>query len=190
MRLVRVAAAVAVGVAVLAGCSDGETANETLPSTSSTPTETTASLPPLGPPDLPMPAEAREQTPAGAEAFLRYYMAVYTMAQATMNSGYMDEFSQGCDLCDALTTNIRNDAASGYTYEGGNATVKNASFGEVEQGKIESSFSMDQAALVVNGPDGATLPDLSAPSATLDCGAIFNWSQKDTSWIFAQWDVN
>src|SRR4051812_13573990 len=106
MRLVRVAAAGAAGGAVLSGCSDGETANETLPATSTTAAESSASLPPLGPPDLPMPDEAREQTADGAEAFIRYYMSVYTSAEGSMDTTYLDQFSQGCETCDRIVDEI------------------------------------------------------------------------------------
>src|SRR4051812_10955370 len=162
MRLVRVAAAVLAGAVVLTGCSDGGTANETLPSTSTTAAEMSEPLQPLGPPDLPMPAEAREQTPAGAEAFLRYYMDIYSWSQAHMDSSYMDQFSQGCELCDSVTKTLRDDATAGYSYEGGQITVSGSSFGLADNGRIEGSFSIAQSSLVVRGSDGAEFPELGA----------------------------
>jgi hypothetical protein len=190
MRLVRGAAAAAVGIAVLAGCSDGGTANQTLPPTSTTAAETSASLPPLGPADLPMPDEAREQTAAGAEAFLRYYMDIYTAAQASMDPTYMDQFSQGCRLCDSIIQNLRDDAAAGYSYEGGQIAVTAATFGTISDLRIEGAFSIDQAPLTVRQSDGVSAPNLSAPAASLSCGVILNWSSQDSSWALAQWDVN
>ncbi len=62
MRLARTAAGVLVGVAVLAGCSSQRPANQTLPSAAPTSAEASATLPPLGPPDFPMPAAARERS--------------------------------------------------------------------------------------------------------------------------------
>ena len=190
MRPMRVAAAAVVGVAMLAGCSDGGTANETLPSTSTSAAQTTESLPPLGPPDLPMPDEARAQTAAGAEAFIRYYMDIYTAAQASMDPTYMDQFSQDCALCDGIIKNLRDDAAAGYSYDGGQVTVTAASFGAANDSRIEGAFSIDQASLAVLGKDGVSVTDLSAPPASLNCGAILSWSSHDASWIFTQWDVN
>jgi hypothetical protein len=190
MRLVRVAAAVLAGAAVLTGCSDRGTASETLPSSSTTAAPTSAALEPLGPPDLPMPKEAREQTAAGAEAFIRYYMDLYTAAQASMDPSYLEKFSQGCELCDGIIKTLRDDARAGYTYEGGQVTVSGASFGAPSGGRIEGAFSIEQAALAVHSVDGAALTDLGAPSESLNCGAIFTWSQDDVSWIFTQWDVN
>jgi outer membrane murein-binding lipoprotein Lpp len=190
MRLVRGAAAV-LGVVLLAGCSDGGTANETLPSTSSTSAaETSASLPPLGPPDMPMPDEAREQTAAGADAFIRYYMDVYTAAQATMDPTYMDAFSQGCETCDTLISNLSDDMEAGYKYEGGRVAVQSSSFGNLAQSRIEGAFSIAQEALTVRDGAGNELPDLSAPAASLNCGAILTWSPIDRTWVLTQWDVN
>jgi hypothetical protein len=190
MRLVRTASAAAVGVALLAGCSDGGQANQTLPSASSSAAETSDSLPPLGPPDLPMPPEAREQTEAGAQVFLRYYMDVYTAAQATMDPSYMAGLSQACETCDRLITNIRDDAGAGYTYDGGVVTVTDVSAPAIRQDRAELAFSMTQAALTVRDSFGSAIPDLSAPAAVLQCGAIASWSPSQVSWVLTQWDVN
>ncbi|KGH43639.1 hypothetical protein IN07_23925 [Modestobacter caceresii] len=182
--------AAAVAIAVLGGCSRGETANETLPEAPPSATETSEALPPLGPPDLPMPPEAREQTPAGAAAFIRYYMDVYNAAQSSMDPTYLDQFSQDCSLCDSLIANIREDKAAGYTYEGGEVSVSSASFGDVRDFKVEGAFSINQAALNVEGPGGSRIDDLSAPAESLTSGAILTWASTDSTWILTQWDVN
>ncbi|WP_138734434.1 DUF6318 family protein [Modestobacter excelsi] len=188
MRLVQVAAAAAVGIAVLAGCSGGETANETLPSTSSSAAGTAASLPPLGPPDLPMPDEAREQTPAGAEAFLRYYMAVYTKAQVEMDSTYLRQFSQECSFCDALIQRLDENAASRHTYDGGAVTLRATSLTPDADGAIEGAFTIDQAALTIHDEAGATVSE--DPQATYSCGAVLTWRPTEAAWAMTQWDVN
>src|SRR4051794_41324347 len=72
----RLVAGLAVAMALVGGCSSKHEANDTLPSASET--SATPSLEPLGPADLPMPDDARSQDAAGAEAFVRYYMAVYS----------------------------------------------------------------------------------------------------------------
>ena len=188
MRLVQVAAAAVAGVAVLTGCSGGETANETLPSTSSSAAETTASLPPLGPPDLPMPDEARKQTPAGAEAFLRYYMAVYTKAQAEMDATYLDQFSQDCSFCNALAQRLKDNAMSGYTYDGGAVTVRATSLTPNGNGEMEGAFTIEQTALTIRDEGGAAVSE--DPPATYNCGSVLTWRPTDTSWAVSQWDVN
>ncbi|MCZ2803734.1 DUF6318 family protein [Modestobacter sp. VKM Ac-2983] len=177
-------------IAVLGACSRGESANETLPDAAPSSSETSEALPPLGPPDLPMPPAAREQTPAGAEVFIRYFMDLYNAAQSSMDPTYLDQFSQDCSLCDSLIANIREDKAAGYTYEGGEVIVSRASFGEVRDLRVEGAFSINQAALNVEEPGGSRIDDLSAPAESLTSGAILTWSSTDSTWILAQWDVN
>ncbi|MCW2535371.1 MAG: hypothetical protein JWQ26_1070, partial [Modestobacter sp.] len=123
MRLAQVAAGVLVGVAVLAGCSSKEPANDTLPTPSATSAEASETLPPLGPADFPMPAEAREKTPAGAEAFLRYYIDIYNRAQQQLDAGPLRDLSQNCETCNALATDIENDKLANYAYEGGAVSI-------------------------------------------------------------------
>jgi hypothetical protein len=185
MRLARVAAGALVGVAVLAGCSSKEPASETLPTAAAS-----EALPPLGPADFPMPAEAREKTPAGAEAFLRYFMTLYNAAEASLDPTYMDAFSQNCETCDQLIQNLKEDAESGYTYEGGIVTITAVSSPSLNGLSAETAFSMEQTALTVRDGQQAPLAHLSAPAANLNCGAIFVWSQSESTWIFSQWDVN
>lgn len=184
-RLLAVAAVLVLG---LVGCSEEQPASQTLPTTAAT-AEATPTLEALGPPDLPMPAEAREQTPAGAEAFIRYYMDVYTSAQAGLDATYMDQLSQGCQTCDQLISNLQEDSAAGLSYEGGAAQVSFIS-ATVDGGRAEAAFSITQDALIVRDAQGSERVDLSAPAADLDCGAILTWSSQLSSWIFTQWDVN
>ena len=188
MRLVRVAASAVATVAVLGGCSGAETANETLPATSSTAAETTASLPPLGPPELPMPDEAREQTPAGAEAFLRYYMELYTKAQAEMDVTYLNQFSQDCSFCDALIERLEDNADSGYTYDGGAVTLKATSLTSTTDGRMEGAFTIDQTSLTIRDESGVTVSE--DPRTTYNCGALLTWRATEAAWTLSQWDVN
>jgi hypothetical protein len=191
MRAVRGATALLVGVAVLTGCSDGATANETLPPISSSPAETTESLPPLGPPDLPMPAEAREQTPAGAEAFIRYYMDVYNWAQAHMNVTYMRQLSRDCDTCARIMGEIENDAATGYSYRGGQVTVDYVDATDHQTAAVEAVFSISQAQLAVLDNTGQPLPGLSFDAhKSPGCGAVLAWDGRAHTWILEQWDIN
>jgi hypothetical protein len=191
MRPMRVAAAAVAGVAMLAGCSDGGTANETLPSTSTSAAQTTESLPPLGPPDLPMPDEARAQTAAGAEAFVRYYMDIYTAAQASMDPTYMDQFSQDCETCNRIIDEIEKDSSSGYHYQGGQIAVSYVDATEPESSRVEVVFSITQTALSVLDPNNQPVADLVFEERkSPGCGAILGWSTSETSWVLNQWDIN
>ncbi|TQN42141.1 hypothetical protein FHU33_1535 [Blastococcus colisei] len=84
-------AGVLVGTALLTGCSEKQEANHTLPSSSAA--ETSEALPEIGPPELPMPAEAREKTADGAEAFTRYYVEIYNHALRTLDTTWMRDLS-------------------------------------------------------------------------------------------------
>ena len=191
MRLVGMAVAAVVGLGLLAGCSSGRTANETLPPSASSPAETSATLPPLGPPDLPMPDEAREQTAAGAEAFLRYYMDVYTAAQASMDPTYMDQLSHDCETCNRIIGEINTDASAGYTYQGGEVTVEYVDTTNPKDSVAEAVFSLYQAPLAVVGQDGQPLPDLTfGERKSPGCGAILGWDRGEHTWVINQWDIN
>ena len=188
MRLVRVAAAVVVGVAVLAGCSDGEKANETLPSTSSTPAETTESLPPLGPPDLPMPAEARSATADAAENFTRYYLLLINRTNTDMDSQYLRQFARACDTCERLASETDSDAAAGYHYSGGELIVDGDLQAAItSHGTAEAAFIVDQNPLEVLDAASRPVPDLSFPALdNLSSGAATAWDETLSSWVMTE----
>ncbi|MCZ2813453.1 DUF6318 family protein [Modestobacter sp. VKM Ac-2979] len=177
-------------IAVLGGCSRGETANETLPEAPPSATETSEALPPLGPPDLPMPPEAREQTEAGAAAFVRYYMDVYNNAQSSMDPTYLDQFSQDCETCNRIAAEISSDASLGYAYRGGQVSVDYIDTTEPEDMTVEAVFSMTQAPLTVVDATGQPVADLTfGERSSPGSGAILAWSQTDQTWVLNQWDV-
>ncbi|HEV7872307.1 MAG TPA: DUF6318 family protein, partial [Modestobacter sp.] len=149
MRLARVAAGALVVGAVLTGCSGKQPANDTLPSAAPTSAESSESLPPLGPPDLPMPTEAREPTSEAASAFVVYYMTVYNEAQQTMDAQYLRDLSKGCTTCDRIAEEIIVDSQSGFSYQGGQVTIDSISAPAVNGQRAEAAFSTTQAPLTV-----------------------------------------
>jgi len=178
MRFVRVAAAAAVGVALLAGCSEGRQANETLPSPSSTTAPSSDALPPLGPPDLPMPIEAREQTEAGAQAFTQYYIALINRLPATLDSSPLKQFSSSCDTCDRIAQDADNDKTAGYTYRGGTLTITSLGAAALGNNSAELAFVVDQSPLDVLDAKGTPIADLSSPQLTgLPAGLSLRWSE-------------
>ena len=102
---VRLAACAVAASAVLTGCSEKQEASSSLPSaTSAEPTQ--EELPPLGPADMPMPAEARTQDAAGAEAFVRYYIDLINRTSTVMDAQPLRDFSDGCRDCDRIADNV------------------------------------------------------------------------------------
>jgi hypothetical protein len=100
----RLLAGLAAGAVVLSGCSERQEAADTLPEADATPSASEPELPPLGPPDLPMPAEARTQDAAGAEAFVRYYIDLINRTSTVMDAAPLREFSDGCEDCERIAS--------------------------------------------------------------------------------------
>jgi hypothetical protein len=119
----RLVAGLAAGAVVLGGCSERQEANDTLPGADAEASATEAELPPLGPPDLPMPAEARTQDAAGAEAFVRYYIELINRTSTVMDAAPLREFSDGCVDCDRIAAATEEASALGHDYQGGEMTV-------------------------------------------------------------------
>lgn len=185
MRLARVAAGALVGVAVLAGCSAKEPANDTLPTPSSTSAEASETLAPLGPPDLPMPDRAREQTAAGAIDFLGYYIDVMNDAQIGLNSTFLRALSVDCATCDAFIEGVDGYAEEGYRLTGGQIVLASASEPAIGSSGAEFSISLTQQPLTATGPDGTTVdssPEASYPAS----GALVTWDRTRTTWLMSE----
>jgi hypothetical protein len=186
MRLVRGAAAAAVGIAVLAGCSDGGTANETLPPTSTTAAETSESLPPLGPADFPVPDEARNKTQAGAAAFAQYYIELSNFLLPSLESSPLRELSLDCDVCTQLADGYDADRTAGYTYSGGELTIRSAGKATLVGDAAEIAFIVDQAAVGVADSSGTAVPGKSSDAYALTGGVSLQWENRRKTWLVAQ----
>lgn len=190
MRLSLVAAGLLVTFPLLAGCSSKAPANETLPTPSATSDPARATLPPLGPPDFPMPAEARAKTPAGAEAFLRYYLALVTH-QAGKDGRPLRQLSQACDFCTFMADRYDQDAAAGYSYRGGSITIDFLS-GPAMRGDVAEfalSLSQDPTELVTSSGD--RVPGRGdGRRVGMNTGATMTWNEARASWLLRQLIVN
>jgi Family of unknown function (DUF6318) len=155
----RLVAGLAAGAVVLSGCSERQEANDTLPEADASPSASESELPPLGPPDLPMPAAARTQDAAGAEAFVRYYIDLINRTSTVMDAAPLREFSDGCTECDRIASDAEKDAATGYHYDGGTLTIT-----WIEAFKpgetIELGLLVDQSPLKVVDQSGKPVPTL------------------------------
>ena len=186
MRLVRVLAATAVVTAALVGCSGREQANETLPSASSSAAQTTEALPPLGPPDLPMPDEARVETPEGASAFVAYYFSLMNRAQTQLSSTGLRELSSDCNTCTVFADGIDEYTERGYRLNGGGIRFDGASAPVLEDGKAQFSVALTQLRLEVVGADGSRVTDQSSEETSYPAsGAAAIWNSQQSSWLMA-----
>jgi hypothetical protein len=141
----RLVAGLAAGAVVLSGCSERQEANDTLPEADASPSASESELPPLGPPDLPMPAAARTQDAAGAEAFVRYYIDLINRTSTVMDAAPLREFSDGCADCNRISTATEEAAAAGQDYEGGEMTILQSGQPLIEGGTAQLALRVDQA---------------------------------------------
>lgn len=180
---VRLLAGIAIAAVLLSGCSEKPEPSRTLPAT--TAAESTPSLPPLGPEDMPMPAEARTQDAAGAEAFIRYYFELLNRSLKDMDSQYLRSFAEpGCDVCERIATETDSDAASGYSYSGGELTIPGSvSLVMSAPGEAQSAFVANQAPMSVLDSGGNAVPGLVLDGDDqLKSGTITVWDDSTTAW--------
>jgi hypothetical protein len=186
-RSLRLVAGLALTAALVSGCSSTQQANETLPSAA--PTSSSPALQPLGPADLPMPAEARERTADGAEAFFRYYLDLYNFSKISLESGDLRSLGQSCGTCDRLADQIDEDARAGYRYEGGDASIDSISHPATDGSAARLAFVLREAPLSITldgrPVEGLTFPERVSPSS----GAILHWDVSRSTWVVVQLDV-
>ena len=114
-------------VGVLTGCNDDpepKIADPTdTPSTAVTSPSTTPSTPtptPTGPVEPPMPAAAGENSDAGAEAFVGYYIDVFNFSESTGDTALLETLATDhCTACAGYVDAIRRTYDGGGRIEGG-----------------------------------------------------------------------
>ena len=185
----RLVAALAAGALVLSGCSERQEAADTLPEADAPSSE--PELSPLGPPDLPMPAEARTPTPDGAQAFFEYYIEVYNHAFASMDSSYLRDLGSGCADCNLIADQLDADMAAGWRYEGGTLRIDSMSPPSVEGDTAQLALIFTQAPLtVINSITGQPLPELSSGEVhSPSGGAVLAWQAENRTWVVTRWDA-
>ena len=169
------------GSLALTGCSEKQQANETLPPASATPSA--EELPPLGPPDFPVPDEARTKDAAGAEAFLRYYVDLLNRQRPLLDGEPLQDLGPNCQTCARIAKNYEEAAAAGHRYEGGELTLNDV---------VEPSLADDQASLVFGiKQDAVRIVDATGTVVNpglplrpnLGSGMTLVWSAADQSWL-------
>jgi hypothetical protein len=180
----RLMAGLLTGAAVLSGCSEKQEANDSLPTASATPTE--EELAPLGPEDLPMPAEARTQDAAGAEAFVRYYIELINRTSDVMDAGPLREFSdEGCEDCDRIVTRAEEAVAAGQDYEGGEITVRGTGEPLLRDDTAELAIRVDQARFTVLDASGVPTDGGSEAFSDVLGGVTLTWEHERETWLMA-----
>jgi hypothetical protein len=177
-----------VGAALLSGCSQKVEASDTLPSTGAS-ASSGAELPPLGPPDLPMPRQAREQTPEGAQAFTEYYVEIYNHALRTLDTTYLHGLSSGCDTCDQLAGQLERASARGQGIEGGEMRIVGSTRPYLHGDLADLVFDIAQAPILAT-QGGNPIQGRSYPgSESSGGGGILRWDDDRRTWVFTQWNA-
>ncbi|MDP9823415.1 DUF6318 family protein [Nocardioides massiliensis] len=116
-RARRAALAVALPLLLVAGCSDNpEPSAATTPSASPSPTATASDSPAA--PEL--PAAARENTPEGAEAFVRHWVEVLNSTRSGVGGQAIRRHSaDGCIQCRAISETADEIRAGSLVVDGG-----------------------------------------------------------------------
>jgi hypothetical protein len=182
----RLVAGLAAGAVALSGCSGRQEANDTLPEADSSPSLSDASLPPLGPPDLPMPAEARTQDAAGAEAFVRYYIDLINRTSTVMDAAPLREFSNGCQDCERIASATEEAAAAGQDYDGGEMTVLQSGEPLLAGSTARMALRVDQAEFEVLDASGIPVEGGSPAYSSIPGGVALTWDDHLKTWLMTQ----
>jgi hypothetical protein len=114
---------VALIVLSLAACSHAATAPTSSTPVISTPTVTPSPTATASPAPVLLDA-ARQPTRPGAEAFFRYFMAVYSHSLASLDTASLTALSEArCTSCAKVVTSIADARANGDQFSGGAVTV-------------------------------------------------------------------
>lgn len=183
-RALRLLACLGVAALLGADCSSTPQASTSLPSTSSA--QPSSTLPPLGPPDFPVPDKARTQDAAGAEAALRYYLSL--IAHQSGKAGQpLRDLSHDCGFCTFVADRADQDAAAGYGFQGGAITVENMPAPAIHDGTAEFAFTAGQSRVTVTARGGSPVPGRGDEAVTGYQGAAaMNWDASRRAWIVTQ----
>jgi hypothetical protein len=170
---IRAAAAALCAVVALAGCSSDPEPQPLPPIETSSPS----------PVALPLPSEAAADTPEGAAAFARYYLALMNKAFPEADATPVREVSDpGCGGCNNLIGAIEEPPAAGERVEGGEYVVDFAEAPPVEGGDVIVELRYSLTEVRVYGPDGRLLR---RKDPVEDVDAQMRLLRRGASWVVA-----
>lgn len=171
----RILACLAAAAVLVTGCSHKHEPSSTAPTTTSATASPT--LPPVGPPDMPMPADARQMTADGFNAFTKYYIELINRLGTHLEGKYLRQLSTSCETCNRIANDADSDAQKGYSYQGGTITITSIAPAYLSGTKAESAFIVDQAAYVVLDAGQHPVDGLSENAiASMAAGMSGNWT--------------
>jgi hypothetical protein len=168
------------GTTLLTGCAEKVEVNDTLPSTSATPT--TEALLPVGPADFPVPDEARTKDAAGAEAFLNYWIDLLNRQRAIPAGQPLRDLGPECDECLRIARNYDDAAAVGNKYVGGELSLHDLAKPLLESEKAVISFGVRREPVSLVDSTGAVIEARAEAAPDLSSGITLDWSAEDKAW--------
>lgn len=185
----RAGAAVVGLCCLLSGCSGSDPPPSTPTATTASSTSATAtttpapssSVAPTGAPVL--PEAARQQTPEGAEAFVRHWFALLNFGYASMNPApYLQISAASCRTCAALAQTITEVNERGNRIGGGVITVKQTDASQVlSNGSSTVTALFGAAELREEASDGTLVKVIEADGGDVSYLINLEWTQN--SWF-------
>lgn len=180
--MARLLVAVACGLLLLSGCGTTDDPKPS-PTSSPTPTRTTPPVPVL-------PEAAKANTKAGAEAFVRHYVDLLNLAQATGNTAPVAASSlTTCETCQAVIDKLRQLRQEGATVVGGTWTIESLAVGRInapsQAGLVYGvALGIRSTKQTITKPAGA--PDI-YPAGPANHHLTLVWRAQ--AWKVAAWSV-
>lgn len=178
-----------VGVLALAGCSEPQQANDTLPTAPAT-TSAEPTLEPLGPADFPVPDEAREQTLGGAVAMASYYFSLLNYSQAVPTGQWLRVVSMNCVVCSSTADYFDASATSGVTFEGGTFSLVSSGGELLSNAEASIATRVELQAVQAFDANGQPIAAESFDASTFSGGLLMSWNTVDAAWVVTQVDLS
>lgn len=173
---------------VLSGCSSDDPQPKIAPPETTAPTQTTSPTP-SGPVEPTMPAAAKQQSAAGAEAFVAYFWEVANYAQATGDIASLEDLTTStCEACQGATSFLRGVYRRGGTVTGGESSVSKLRSEKLFAGNkvfYRVTFTVTNTRQRVDEPGGDR--DRVYPAASVTDRFVLN--RVDGQWRLAIWEV-
>ncbi|MGX5657448.1 hypothetical protein ACWKWC_21940 [Geodermatophilus nigrescens] len=183
------AAALTLATAVLSACStEAEAPSQSLPTTSA-PATTTEAHPVVGPPDFPVPPEARTQDAAGAEAFLRYWIELYNRQQAIPAGQPLRDLGPDCAECQRIARVFDETAAAAQRYEGGDVTLNDVPAPIMDGDRAEVVFGARAEAVSKVDASGTVVNAGLPAEPNLGSGIRLLWSDSLQCWLVTEFNL-
>lgn len=155
----------------LVGCSDDPEPRTLPPITSASPS----------PSVVPMPSEAAAETPEGAAAFARYWIATLESALATGDASQLRSLSgPTCSSCTNLIGAAEDVKAQGQSIEGAGFAVDFAEAPPLEEGEVVVELRYRRASGKLLNSQGEVVSQI-APEGPIN--AQMRLSRQGSSWI-------